>query len=80
MRTDVSKADDVDALAEAAYERFGAVHLLCNNAGVFQAGVVVEAHASRLGVGAGRQLLGRAARRAGVRTADDRCAASRDTS
>ena len=32
--TDVSKADDVEALAEAAYARFGAVHLLCNNAGV----------------------------------------------
>jgi NAD(P)-dependent dehydrogenase (short-subunit alcohol dehydrogenase family) len=38
--TDVSDATQVDALADAAYERFGAVHLLCNNAGVFQAGVV----------------------------------------
>jgi NAD(P)-dependent dehydrogenase (short-subunit alcohol dehydrogenase family) len=37
--TDVSRADQVDALAGLAYERFGAVHLLCNNAGVFQAGV-----------------------------------------
>jgi NAD(P)-dependent dehydrogenase (short-subunit alcohol dehydrogenase family) len=37
--TDVSRADQVDALARLAYERFGAVHLLCNNAGVFQAGV-----------------------------------------
>jgi NAD(P)-dependent dehydrogenase (short-subunit alcohol dehydrogenase family) len=37
--TDVSRADQVDALARIAYERFGAVHLLCNNAGVFQAGV-----------------------------------------
>jgi len=32
--TDVSSADDVEALAEAAFARFGAVHLLCNNAGV----------------------------------------------
>ena len=40
MPTDVSDADQVEALAAAAYERFGAVHLLCNNAGVFQAGVV----------------------------------------
>jgi NAD(P)-dependent dehydrogenase (short-subunit alcohol dehydrogenase family) len=38
--TDVSDAGQVEALADAAYERFGAVHLLCNNAGVFQAGVV----------------------------------------
>ena len=38
--TDVSDAGEVEALSDAAYERFGAVHLLCNNAGVFQAGVV----------------------------------------
>jgi NAD(P)-dependent dehydrogenase (short-subunit alcohol dehydrogenase family) len=37
--TDVSRPDQVDALAAIAYERFGAVHLLCNNAGVFQGGV-----------------------------------------
>lgn len=37
--TDVSRADQVDKLANVAYERFGAVHVLCNNAGVFQAGV-----------------------------------------
>jgi NAD(P)-dependent dehydrogenase (short-subunit alcohol dehydrogenase family) len=37
--TDVSDADAVDALAAAAYDRFGAVHLVCLNAGVFQAGV-----------------------------------------
>ena len=40
VRTDVSREADVRALADAAYDRFGAVHLLCNNAGVFQAGVV----------------------------------------
>lgn len=34
VRTDVSKADQVDRLAEAAFERFGNVHLLVNNAGV----------------------------------------------
>jgi NAD(P)-dependent dehydrogenase (short-subunit alcohol dehydrogenase family) len=32
--TDVSKRDSVDALAAAAVDRFGAVHVLCNNAGV----------------------------------------------
>lgn len=31
---DVSRAEDIAALADAAFERFGAVHLLCNNAGV----------------------------------------------
>lgn len=33
-RADVSKADDVDQLAAHAFARFGAVHLLFNNAGV----------------------------------------------
>ncbi|MGI5351522.1 SDR family NAD(P)-dependent oxidoreductase [Streptomyces sp. CA-250714] len=32
--TDVSEPDSVEALAEAAWEAFGAVHVLCNNAGV----------------------------------------------
>ncbi len=35
--TDVSKASDVKALAQKTLDAFGAVHLLCNNAGV-QAG------------------------------------------
>ena len=39
VTTDVSDGDAVEALAAAAYERFGAVHLVCLNAGVFQAGV-----------------------------------------
>ena len=34
VRTDVSRAADVAALADAAYARFGGVHVLCNNAGV----------------------------------------------
>ena len=32
--TDVSRADEVEALAERTLEAFGAVHLVCNNAGV----------------------------------------------
>ena len=32
--TDVSQAKDIQALANAALTKFGAVHLLCNNAGV----------------------------------------------
>ena len=34
VRTDVSKPEDVQALADATVERFGGVHVLCNNAGV----------------------------------------------
>ena len=34
VRTDVSKAADVQALAGRTIERFGKVHILCNNAGV----------------------------------------------
>jgi NAD(P)-dependent dehydrogenase (short-subunit alcohol dehydrogenase family) len=34
VRTDVSDADSVAALADAVVARHGAVHLLCNNAGV----------------------------------------------
>jgi NAD(P)-dependent dehydrogenase (short-subunit alcohol dehydrogenase family) len=40
--TDVTDASAVDVLAARAFETFGAVHLLCNNAGVFQAGVLWE--------------------------------------
>ncbi|WP_329465900.1 SDR family NAD(P)-dependent oxidoreductase [Streptomyces sp. NBC_01431] len=32
--TDVSERESVTALADAAYQTFGAVHVLCNNAGV----------------------------------------------
>ncbi len=38
MVTDVSKAEAVEALAAATMERFGAVHIVCNNAGVGGAG------------------------------------------
>ena len=34
VRTDVSQAADVEALADRALSEFGAVHVLCNNAGV----------------------------------------------
>lgn len=36
--TDVARADQVSALAERALGAFGAVHVVCNNAGVFAAG------------------------------------------
>ena len=34
VRTDVSKAADVEALAQKTIDGFGAVHVVCNNAGV----------------------------------------------
>jgi NAD(P)-dependent dehydrogenase (short-subunit alcohol dehydrogenase family) len=34
VRTDVSKVESVHELAEATYARFGAAHVVCNNAGV----------------------------------------------
>ncbi|MBI1394885.1 MAG: SDR family NAD(P)-dependent oxidoreductase [Betaproteobacteria bacterium] len=39
---DVSRQPDVDALRDAAVARFGAVHVLCNNAGVAPGGLVWE--------------------------------------
>jgi NADP-dependent 3-hydroxy acid dehydrogenase YdfG len=39
---DVADFDDVDALAEHAYETFGATDVLCNNAGVFAGGLMWE--------------------------------------
>lgn len=40
--TDVTNADSVAALAEATYARYGAAHVLCNNAGVGPAGTVLD--------------------------------------
>ncbi len=42
IRTDVSRAQDVERLAEKTLATFGAVHLLCNNAGVAPGGVAWE--------------------------------------
>ena len=42
IRTDVSRAQDVERLAEKALATFGGVHLLCNNAGVAPGGAVWE--------------------------------------
>lgn len=43
---DVSRFDDVAALADHAYDTFGAVDVLCNNAGVFAGGLMWERPAS----------------------------------
>ncbi len=40
--TDVSKPESVEALAEATLHRFGAVHVVCNNAGVATFGPIAK--------------------------------------
>lgn len=40
-QVDVSKPDDLEKLATRAYGEFGAVHLLCNNAGILPPGAPV---------------------------------------
>ena len=42
VRTDVTVSADLEALADAAFERFGAADLLFNNAGVAQGGSIFE--------------------------------------
>jgi NAD(P)-dependent dehydrogenase (short-subunit alcohol dehydrogenase family) len=42
VRTDVSKAEDVQALAEKARAEFGSIDVACNNAGVFTGGYLWE--------------------------------------
>jgi NAD(P)-dependent dehydrogenase (short-subunit alcohol dehydrogenase family) len=46
VRTDVSRAGDLEALARKTLEAFGAVHLLCNNAGVGTEAAVWETTAA----------------------------------
>ena len=41
--TDVSKAGDVENLAEETLREFGAVHIVCNNAGVISGGTLWQA-------------------------------------
>ena len=43
MRCDVTQASDLEALAQRTYERFGAAHVVFNNAGVAVAGPVWSA-------------------------------------
>jgi NAD(P)-dependent dehydrogenase (short-subunit alcohol dehydrogenase family) len=42
VQADVSSAESVQSLADAAYSKFGAVHVLCNNAGVGIGGALWE--------------------------------------
>jgi NAD(P)-dependent dehydrogenase (short-subunit alcohol dehydrogenase family) len=42
VRADVSKWEEVEGLAKTAFDRFGAAHVVCNNAGVGAGGVTWE--------------------------------------
>jgi NAD(P)-dependent dehydrogenase (short-subunit alcohol dehydrogenase family) len=42
VRVDVSRPEEIEALADRAYGKFGAVHVLCNNAGVSSGGLSWE--------------------------------------
>ena len=42
VATDVASSEQVAALAEQAYEAFGSVQVLCNNAGIFTGGLLWE--------------------------------------
>ena len=43
VQANVADPDSVKALADQVFDRFGAVHLLCNNAGVFTLGDLADA-------------------------------------
>ncbi len=43
VRTDVTELDSVQALAAATRQRFGAVHIVCNNAGIALFGEIADA-------------------------------------
>ena len=46
VRTDVGDRAQVEALADAAWQRFGGVHIVCNNAGVGVFGEIAQARPS----------------------------------
>jgi len=46
VRTDVSDADSVAQLAQAVIDEFGAVHVVCNNAGVGSSATIAEMNLS----------------------------------
>jgi NAD(P)-dependent dehydrogenase (short-subunit alcohol dehydrogenase family) len=56
--TDVSKADDVEALAKKTIDAFGAVHVVCNNAGVAVGGLSWERTLAEWEWGLGVNLWG----------------------
>ena len=62
----------VDALADAVFDRWGQVDVLCNNAGVFVGGLIWDRPAGRLRIRPRRQPLGDPQRDPVLRAPDDR--------
>jgi NAD(P)-dependent dehydrogenase (short-subunit alcohol dehydrogenase family) len=58
LQSDVSDPDRMEEVAAAAYERFGAVHLLVNNAGVSLTGPLWEMTSKDWNWGVGVNLIG----------------------
>jgi NAD(P)-dependent dehydrogenase (short-subunit alcohol dehydrogenase family) len=58
MRVDVSKAAEVKAFAQRCSDEFGAIHLVCNNAGVALSGAVWETSEAEWQWILGANLLG----------------------
>jgi NAD(P)-dependent dehydrogenase (short-subunit alcohol dehydrogenase family) len=71
-KVDVSSAEQMEALAVVTRSQFGAPHFVFNNAGVGAGGLVWENSVKRLGVGAGREPVGRDPWRAPVHADDAR--------
>ncbi len=55
---DVSRAGDVETLADGVFDRWGQVHVLCNNAGVFVGGLIWDRPAADFEFVLGANLWG----------------------
>ncbi len=69
LRVDVSQAEQVDAFRDQTLTRLGAIHVVCNNAGVSPLGAVWENTRRRLAMDPRRESLGRDQRRARLHAA-----------
>jgi len=58
MTVDVSRSDQVEALAHRAFEKFGAAHIVCNNAGIGVGGFTWELSQAEWGWVLGVNLWG----------------------
>ena len=74
--TDVADAGSLEALERETVSRFGAVHVLMNNAGI-QPGSSLFGPSEKLGKGAGRKPLGRDQRQPDFRAGDGGARAGR---
>ena len=62
VRTDVSRSQDIEALAAKTLKAFGGVHIVCNNAGVGGTWGALGTHSGGLEMGDRREPVGRDSR------------------